>query len=122
MSDGPSDVFKHIACASVYKRITLDEISDALTKGRFIVKKHCQERFEERLFTIADVLFSLRNAEIIEYYPPEGDSNSALVCGRTSTGRYIHFVVVIDEDMLSLITVYEPDLEHFNPDMKTRRK
>lgn len=107
--------------AEAFNRITLNEISDAFAKSRFVVKKHCQERFEERLFTISDLIYSLGNAEIIEYYPPDGDSNSALVCGRTSAGRYIHFVVVIDDGVLSIITVYEPDLEHFNPDMKTRR-
>ena len=69
-----------------------------------------------------DIFFSFRTAEIIEYYPPDGDSNSALVCSRISTGRFIHAVVVLDEGLLSFITVYEPDLNHFYPDMKTRRK
>jgi hypothetical protein len=77
----------------------------------------------ERKIRRVDVLEVVRSGELIEEYPHDRPFPSGLFFACIST-RPIHVVAALDgeRERVYVITVYEPDLEHFEPDFKTRRK
>ena len=60
---------------------------------------------------------------VIEDYPEDRPFPSCLMV-RLIEGKPIHVVVSLDEKENSayIITVYEPSLDKFDPDYKTRKK
>ena len=60
--------------------------------------------------------------EIIEDYPDDKPFPTALFLGRRQ-GDPFHVVTALDSlrGYCFVITVYRPDLNHFEPDYKTRR-
>ena len=103
--------------------LDVDRLRAAVRQLRVEWQRHALERMAEREIRRADVLEVLRSGELIEEYPEDRPFPSGLFFGRTGT-RPIHVVVALDgaRERAFVITVYEPDLEHFEPDFKTRRK
>lgn len=68
---------------------------------------------------VKDVLIT---GDIIEDYPDDKPFPSALFLGWFE-GKPLHVVAALDfaTDYCLVITAYEPDLNHFEPDFKTRR-
>jgi hypothetical protein len=68
---------------------------------------------------VKDVLIT---GDIIEDYPDDKPFPSALFLGWFEE-KPLHVVAALDfvTDYCFVITVYEPDLNHFEPDFKTRR-
>ena len=95
----------------------------ALRESRVEWQRHALERMAQRGIRRSDALEVLLSGELIEAYPEERPLPSALFSGWAKT-RPIHVVVALDagRDRAFIITVYEPDLEHFEPDFKTRRR
>ena len=77
----------------------------------------------EREITRKDVLNVLLNGEIIEDYPDDRPLPSALFLG-WSDERPLHVVAAynFERKLVAVITAYEPNLEHFEPNFRTRRK
>jgi len=71
----------------------------------------------------AEVKEALLHGEQIEDYPEDYPLPSALFLG-TVEGRPLHVVAAYDGgiDMAYIITAYEPSLDHFEPDWRTRRR
>jgi len=69
--------------------------------------------------TVREVLLS---GEIIEDYPDDKPYPTALLLGMVK-GEPFHVVAAFDSENTRcfVITAYKPDLEHFEPDYKTRR-
>ena len=69
------------------------------------------------------VIQVLKFGECIEDYPNDFPFSSALFL-RWRGDRPLHIVAALNESVPKafVITAYEPDLEHFEPDYKTRRK
>lgn len=65
----------------------------------------------------------LLRGEQIEDYPKDFPFPSGLFLG-TIAGKVIHVVVGLDEknETAHVISVYEPDAEHFESDRRTRRR
>ena len=60
-------------------------------------------------------------AEIIEDYPDDKYSSSALLLGFTSAGRPLHFQVSFGKsDLAKIITIYEPDANEWIEHRKRR--
>ena len=80
------------------------------------------ERILERAISRQDVFNVLGTGEEIEDYASDSPFPSALFFGWTGD-EPIHVVVALDSigKQGYIITVYRPDLEHFNPDFRTRR-
>jgi hypothetical protein len=68
------------------------------------------------------VLSCLKTGEIIEEYPEDNPYPSCLVFNG-SLDNPLHVVVAINKEQnrLFIITVYEPSLNEFEDDYKTRR-
>lgn len=77
----------------------------------------------QRGISRSDVFAVLLSGEEIEDYPDDQPFPSALFLGWTET-EPLHVVAAIDpaSRWAYIITTYRPDLEHFEPDFKTRRK
>jgi hypothetical protein len=78
----------------------------------------------QRKITADEVKEVLQGCKIIEYYPEDRPLPSGLVLGYTENNRAIHAVVALDEDeeMLWIITVYEPILLEWEKGFEKRRK
>jgi len=94
----------------------------ALAPGRFDWRRHVLERLAERGIDQAAVVGVLTSGECIEDYPEDEPYPSALFMG-WAHGTPLHVVAALDgqHDWAYIITAYEPDPEHFEPDYRTRR-
>jgi hypothetical protein len=98
-------------------------LKKAIQRGRYEWRKHTLERLIERFIAQDDVLDVLLNGGIIEDYPTDTPYPSSLFFAKIR-GRALHVVAAFDEadDWAYIITAYIPDRDHFEADLKTRRK
>ncbi len=88
----------------------------------FVYRVHAIERMFQRDVNEADVEYVVQMGEIIENYPDDQPYPSFLVLGHIDK-RALHVVYAKDEnETIIVITVYEPTLEKWLEDLKTRRK
>ena len=87
---------------------------DIFNSDRIIWKKHALQRMAERDISRVEVLETVVSGECIEYYVDDFPFPSALF-SKIVNDRPIHVVAAIDEEQKwgFIITVYEPDLQHF---------
>ena len=97
-------------------------IKDIAEKDRIAFKKHCTLRMYERKIFADEVKEALTKGEIVENYPEDRPPPSCLILGYTGKDRPLHVVVAIDvkEQMLWVITAYEPGLEEWEQGFKRR--
>ena len=95
-----------------------------LAKGRRIEwKRHALKRLLERDIQRTEVFTVLETCEIVEAYLHDKPLPSFLLLGYYRQ-KALHVVVAIDEidEILWVITVYEPSPDEWEEDLKTRRK
>lgn len=100
-----------------------EKLQSAMEKGSIQWQKHALERMLMRGIPREAVKQIILSGEAIKDYVDDKPFPSALILGWWD-GHPIHVVIALDEIMIMLfvITVYEPDLDHFESDYKTRRK
>jgi len=102
-----------------------DRLIEAVQNGRIEWQTHALERMMKRGITREIVKQVLLEGEMIEDYPEDKPFPTALFLGWLQGEPFHAFHVVTALDSLSgycfVITVYRPDLNHFEPDCKTRR-
>lgn len=84
--------------------------------------QHCLQRMQERDISRADVRRGIETGEIIEEYPEDYPNPSCLIFGYAVDGRILHIVAGCDNMNIYIITVYFPNNDKFEKDMKTRKK
>ncbi len=95
-------------------------IKEQVENGNYQLKLHAVERASIRGINPLEVKEVLLSGEIIEDYPEDKRGHSCLVYGKTQAGRDIHVLCGLANDMLWIITMYEPNqAEWINP--RTRR-
>ena len=101
---------------------SIEGMHKALRVGQVLWQRHALQRMLERGMARADVIAVLVEGERIEDYPDDRPWPSALFLGRPN-GRPLHVVAAFDEqsDTVGIITAYEPNLERFEEDHRTRR-
>jgi len=89
---------------------------------KLIYRQHAIKRMHERGISENEVEQTLANGTVIESYPNDMPFASALLLGQAN-GKSIHVVYADDvaDGIRIVITVYEPDLNIWNVDLKTRR-
>lgn len=102
--------------------LDFEGMGSAVRARRIEWQRHALERMAARNIGRSEVFQVLLGGERIEDYPDTEPFPSGLFMG-PSAMRPLHVVAAYDssEDRVFIITVYEPDLEHFEPDFKTRR-
>lgn len=100
----------------------LSVLRHSISAGHVEWRRHALERMLERSISRSQVFETLLHGELIEAYPNAHPWPSALFYGRCGS-RVIHVVVAFHPvgDGLAIVTTYEPDEEHFEPDLKTRK-
>jgi len=95
----------------------------ALQNGRIEWRKHVLQKLAERGLPQAGVLEVLLAGEKIRDYADDKPFPSALFLGYIG-GRPFHVVAACDEarEKVFIITAYEPSLEIFEADYRTKRK
>ncbi len=103
--------------------LDLSKLRTALDSATIEWERHVLERLVLRQIPREAVIQALRSGECIEDYAHNRPFPSALFLGWFG-GVPLHVVAALDEitPKVFIITAYEPDLEHFEPDFKTRRK
>jgi len=88
----------------------LAEIQQQLAAGEFEFSRHAFRRAVERNVSEEEIREAGSSAEVIENYPDDKYSPSALLLGFTSARRPLHFQVSLgDTKLTKIITLYEPD-------------
>ncbi len=103
--------------------LDLSKLRTALDSATIEWERHVLERLVLRQIPREAVIHALRSGECIEDYPHGRPFPSALFLGWFGRAP-LHVVAALDERIpkVFIITAYEPDIEHFEPDFKTRRK
>ena len=100
---------------------TLPQIQQELVAGQFEFSRHAFRRAVERNISEQEIRQAGSRAEVIEDYPDDKHSPSALLLGFTGAGRPLHLQVSLtDADLTKIITVYEPDPNEWT-DFRKRR-
>ncbi len=104
------------------KSLDLATLRKTVREGRIEWRKHALQRLAERGIAQRDVLDVLQSGERIEDYPDDTPYPSALFLGFVAS-KPLHAVAAFDEinQIAYIITAYEPSLEVFEKDYKTRR-
>lgn len=91
--------------------------------GKIIIRKHAVRRMFTRQISVDEVQLVLKTGETIENYPEDKPYPSKLVLGWCGS-RPLHVVVADnhDERISIIITAYEPDPTHWEPDFKRRKQ
>jgi len=99
-----------------------EQLINAVQHGRIEWQTHALERMMKRGISREIVKQVLLDGEIIEDYPDEKPFPTALFLGWFQREPF-HVVTALDSlsGYCFVITVYRPDLNHFEPDYKTRR-
>jgi hypothetical protein len=105
------------------KSLDVNQLRAAAHQWRLEWQRHALERMVERGVTRAEVREVLLGGERIEDYPGDRPLPSGLFL-RWVRGRPLHVVAAFDvaSRTVAIITTYEPTLEHFEADFRTRRK
>ena len=100
---------------------TLSEIRRQLAAGEFEFSRHAFRRVVERNISEPEIRDAGAKAEVVEDYPQDKYSPSALLLGFTMAGRPLHFQVSFgDADLTKIITIYEPDPKEWIENRKRR--
>jgi hypothetical protein len=100
---------------------TLSAIRRQLAAGEFDFSRHAFRRVVERNISEQEIRAAGALAEVIEDYPQDKYSPSALLLGFTTAGRPLHFQVSFAEsDLTKIITIYEPDPKEWIENRKRR--
>jgi len=99
-----------------------DRLIEAIRNGFIEWQTHALERMMKRGISTEIVKEVLLTGEIIEDYPDDKPFPTALFLGWLQEEPF-HVVTALDpvSGYCFVITVYRPDLDHFEPDYKTRR-
>lgn len=99
----------------------LGHIKKAVAAGKYRYTIHGAKQRIARRFKKREIENALKSGEIIENYPEHHYGPACLLLGKTATGKNLHILCSLQE-VVDIITVYEPDLIEWEEDLKTRRK
>jgi len=105
------------------KTLNLEVLRQAIREGRLEWRKHVLQKLVERGVAQSAVLEVLTSGERIRDYAEDRPFPSALFLGYIG-GKPLHAVVACDEAnrRAFIITAYEPSLEVFDADYRTKRE
>jgi hypothetical protein len=102
--------------------LELSKIKQKIKENKIQWRVHATRKLIERAIKRSSVIEAILNGDIIEEYPLDYPFPSCLVFGYDQKKTPLHVVCSLGADFLWIITVYKPDLEKWEKDLKTRRK
>ena len=103
--------------------LDVDGLKSSLGKGHIQWQRHALERIFQRGIARKAVFEVLQKGEVIEEYPDDKPWPSALFLGWIDN-QPLHVVAAYSKELkkTAIITVYEPSLDYFENDFRTRRR
>lgn len=102
--------------------MTLDEIKRKVREGKYYISFTHTEKLRRRKISAEEIEEADSKGEIIEDYPHDPRGASCLILGFTHQGRPLHVVCGKVGEEIIIITAYEPELDEWEEDLRTRRK
>jgi hypothetical protein len=99
----------------------LAHIRDAFARRSYRYTVHAVQQRIARGILGSETEEAIVSAEIVEDYPQHHYGPCCLIFGRTGAGRPLHLVCSL-RSTVDIVTVYEPDAEEWETDLKTRRR
>jgi len=99
----------------------INDIKEWVKHGRYRISFTHTEKLRQRKIEISELEKAILSGEVIEDYPTDPRGPSCLILGYAQRDRPLHIVCGIMEAELLVITAYEPGLEEWEADWKTRR-
>jgi hypothetical protein len=99
----------------------INDIKEKVRNSKYKISFTHTEKLRQRKIEIRELEGAIFTGEIIERYPADPRGPSCLILGYTQRNRPLHIVCGIIEGELLVITAYEPSLEEWEADCKTRR-
>jgi hypothetical protein len=87
----------------VIARLRAQAAADAIR-----VSLHAHQEMVEENIEYGQVQAVLANPQMLENYPDHKRGPCCLVCGQTSSGRFVHVVCTTALEVAIIVTVYEP--------------
>jgi hypothetical protein len=105
------------------KPLRVDHLRDAVAQGRIQWRKHVLQKLAERGISQDAVREVLLSGEPVRDYAEDRPFPRALFLGYIG-GKPLHVVAALDQmnKEVFIITAYEPSLDIFESDYRTRRK
>jgi len=105
------------------KKGNLMDWLDSIRTYKQEYRTHALERMFKRKINFLDIEEVIKNLEIIEEYPTDSPYPSCLALGYNKLKRPIHIVYSVNslENVIYIITVYEPDIEKWESSFKRRK-
>ena len=101
--------------------LTICNLQSLCRDDSMVITKHARQRLVERGISINDVQSAIRTGEVIKQYEDDKPFPSCLLLGRAEKEIKIHVVASIDNEILYVITAYQPDENEWELDLKTRK-
>lgn len=98
----------------------LDHIKKAIAEGKYQYTLHGAKQRIARGIRRYEIEEAVSNGEIIEDYPKHHYGPACLLLGKTDKKKSLH--VLCSLQVVDIVTVYEPDLEEWEENLKIRRK
>ena len=105
------------------KPLDLAKLREAIRAGKVEWRKHALQQMAERNMAQAAVLNVVLNGQLVRLYTEDKPFASALFLGYDGP-HPLHAVASVDEGagQAFVVTAYEPSLDVFEADYKTKRK
>ena len=100
----------------------IDQIREKIAAEQFEFSKHAVDQSITRRITVQELREALARGEVIEDYPEDKYGPSCLIFGRTTADRPLHVQCSYpSRPLIKIITLYEPDPARWI-DFKARRR
>jgi hypothetical protein len=96
------------------------EVAQAVADGAYRYTLHGAQQRIARRISGAEVEEAIAKGVIIEDYPRHHYGPAALILGRTRQNRPLHILCSV-QPIVDIVTVYEPDPQEWEADLRTRR-
>ena len=87
---------------------TIETILKQVNHEKVRITQHAQQEMTEENILLDDVFEAIQSSKILENYPEHRRGACCLICGLTARKRPLHIVCTTGQEMLIIITVYEP--------------
>ena len=99
----------------------MDRIQSQARNFNLRISQHAHQEMVEENILLDEVLEAISKGRILEDYPQHRRGACCLLYGLTEAGRAIHIVCTTAQPILIIITVYEPKLPKWTTPTQRRR-
>lgn len=95
-------------------------IRECFQNREYVFTAHASDRAAQRGIRAIEIEEAVERGEIIEDYPDDKYGPSCLIFGHSNHDRPLHIQVSYPSP-IKIITVYQPTIEAWGPDFRTRK-